>query len=219
MPVLEAVRTYPRHILLTMGASCAVAGFVYIVTAFVLTYATQAVGLPRQLVLNAVIAGAAVQLVGVPSFGALSDRLGRRPVFLFGAAFGSLMAFPFFWLIDSGRPELLMAALVLGTIGPAAMFGPQTSFFAELFGTRVRYSGASLGNQVASVFAGGLSPFVATALLAASRGSPAPIALYMVALGLVSMVSVWAAAETAGLPKSGRLAPATTAPLVTEGRV
>lgn len=219
MPVLEAVRTYPRHILLTMGASCAVAGFVYIVTAFVLTYATQAVGLPRQLVLNAVIAGAAVQLVGVPSFGALSDRLGRRPVFLFGAAFGSLMAFPFFWLSDSGRPELLMAALVLGTIGPAAMFGPQTSFFAELFGTRVRYSGASLGNQVASVFAGGLSPFVATALLAASRGSPAPIALYMVALGLVSMVSVWAAAETAGLPKSGRLAPATTAPLVTEGRV
>jgi MFS family permease len=211
MPVLEVVRAFPRQILLTMGVGCAVAGFVYIMTAFVLTYATQAVGLPRQLILNAVILGAGVQVLGMPAFGALSDRIGRRPVILFGAIFGSAMAFPFFWLIDTGRPELAVAALLLGTIGPAAMFGPQASFFAELFGTHVRYSGISLGYQVASVVSGGLSPFIATALLGASGGSPVPVALYMVALGAITIVSVLLASETSQQPS------ATTAALGTRG--
>jgi MHS family shikimate/dehydroshikimate transporter-like MFS transporter len=184
---------------------------VYILTAFVLTYATQAVGLPRQLVLNAVILGAGVQVLGVPAFGALSDRFGRRPVCLFGAIFGSAMAFPFFWLIDTGRPELAVAALLLGTIGPAAMFGPQASFFAELFETHVRYSGISLGYQVASVVSGGLSPFIATALLGASGGSSVPVALYMVALGPITIVSVLLASETSHLRVyAGSTVPQTT---------
>jgi MFS transporter, MHS family, shikimate and dehydroshikimate transport protein len=198
VPVLDAVRHYPKQILLTIGASSALVAFIYVVTTFVLSYATQTLGLPRQTVLTAVIVGAAVQVVGVPIFGALSDRLGRRPVFLFGALFGTATAFPFFWLVDSGRPELLLVALILGTIGPAAMFGPQASFFAELFGTHVRYTGASIGYQVATVLAGGLTPFIATTLLASSGGSPAPVAAYMIGIGTLSIVGEWAAAETRG---------------------
>src|SRR5262249_54827287 len=155
-----------------------------------------------------VMLGAALQVIGVPVFGALSDRLGRRPVYMLGAGLSVLTAFPFFWLIDSGRPELLIAALVLGTVGPAAMYGPQSSFFAELFGTRGRSCGVSPGYQLATVFAGGLSPVIATALLAASGGSPAPVALYMLALGALSFASVAAAAETW---KVGRYAMASAA--------
>jgi MHS family shikimate/dehydroshikimate transporter-like MFS transporter len=194
MPALDAVRRYPKQILLTVGASSSLVATVYVVTTFLLSYATQTLGQPRQLVLTAVLIGAAIQVLGVPAFGALSDRVGRRPVFVFGAVFGTLMAFPFFWLLESGQ---VMLALILGTIGPSAMFGPQASFFAELFGTHVRYSGASIGYQLATVIAGGLTPFIATALLTAS-GSTTPIAWYMVTLGALSVASVWAATETRG---------------------
>jgi MHS family shikimate/dehydroshikimate transporter-like MFS transporter len=193
-PLLDALRTHPKQIVLAMGATAALVAFVYVATTFVLSYATQTLGIARPTVLNAVLVAAAVQVFGVPAFGALSDRVGRRPVFLFGALFGTAMAFPFFWLLESGQVVL---ALVLGTVGPSAMFGPQASFFAELFGTEVRYSGASVGYQLATVLAGGLTPLIATALLTAS-GSTAPIAWYLVALGALSVVSVWAAVETRG---------------------
>jgi len=108
-----------------------------------------------------------------------------------------LFAFPFFWLLDTQRTALVWLAVVLGLgLGHGAMYGPQASFFSELFGTRVRYSGASLGYQLASVFAGGLSPLIATALLAWSGGKPWPIAAYMVAMASITLVSVYLAAET-----------------------
>ncbi len=133
----------------------------------------------------------------MPTFGALSDRIGRRPVYLAGAAFSALFAFPFFWLLDTRQTALVWLAVVLGfSVGHGAMYGPQASFFSELFGTRVRYSGASLGYQLASVFAGGLSPLIATALLSWSGGKPWPIAAYMVAMALITLVSVYLAAET-----------------------
>jgi len=193
-PVLDALRTHPKQIVLAMGASAALVAFVYVVTTFVLSYATQTLGLPRQLVLNAILISAAIQILGVPAFGAVSDRVGRRPVFVFGALFGAFIAFPFFWLIESGH---VMLALILGTVGPSAMFGPQASFFAELFGTEVRYSGASIGYQLASVLAGGLTPLIATALLSAS-GTAAPVAWYMITLCALSVVCVWLASETRG---------------------
>ena len=116
-------------------------------------------------ILVGVILASALQLFSIPAFAALSDRLGRRPVYLAGALFLGLFAFPFFWLVDSGVPVLIWLALVLGLTGVAAMYGPQAAFFSELFGTNVRYSGASLGSQLAAPFAGGLAPLIATALL------------------------------------------------------
>jgi MFS family permease len=117
-------------------------------------------------------------------------------VYLFGAVFSLLFSFPFFWLVDTRDALLVALAIVLGlNLGHGAMYATQASFFSELFGTRVRYSGASLGYQLASVFAGGLSPIIATALLA-QTGSFVPVALYLVFMAVVTVISVWMAAET-----------------------
>ncbi|AKQ66192.1 Permease of the major facilitator superfamily [Myxococcus hansupus] len=196
LPVMEALRTYPKQILLAMGARFAENGFFYIITTFVLSYGTERLGLPRSTLLNGVLVATAVHLVAIPAFGAASDIFGRRPVYLAGAVGCALMAFPFFWLIDTKATGLIWLAIVLGIIAHAAMYGPQASFFSELFGTRVRYSGASLGYQLASVFAGGLSPVIATALLAQSGGQAWPVSLYMLALAAVTLVSVYLSAET-----------------------
>lgn len=195
-PVFEALRTYPRQILLAMGARFAENGFFYIVTTFILTYCTERLHLPRSMVLNGVLVATSVHLVAIPTFGAASDRFGRRPVYLGGAVACGVLAFPFFWLVDTKETGLIWLAIVLGIIAHAAMYGPQASFFSELFGTRVRYSAASLGYQLASVFAGGLSPVIATALLAQSGGKAWPISLYVVGLALVTLVSVYLSAET-----------------------
>ncbi len=192
IPVLEAVRHYPRQILLAMGARFAENGFFYIITTFVLTYGTERLELPRSTVLNGVLVATAVHLVAIPA----SDALGRRPVYLAGAVACGLLAFPFFWLLDTRETGLIWLAISLGIVGHAAMYGPQASFFSELFGTRVRYSGASLGYQLASVFAGGLSPVIATALLARFGGQSWPISVYMLGLAAVTIVSVLLSAET-----------------------
>ena len=195
LPVLEVLRTYPRQILLAMGARFAENGFFYIVTTFVLTYGTS-VGMARSDMLTAVLVATCVHLVAIPCFGALSDVLGRRPVYMAGAVMGALLAFPFFQLIATKQTGLIWLAISLGVIAHGAMYGPQASFFSELFGTRVRYSGASLGYQLASVFAGGLSPLIATALLSGAKGEAWPVSVYMVGLALITIVSVYLSAET-----------------------
>jgi MHS family shikimate/dehydroshikimate transporter-like MFS transporter len=197
LPLLDAVRAHLGNILLAMGARVAENGFFYIYSVFALVYVTEQLGLSRSTILNGVLLATVCELFAIPAFGALSDYVGRRPVYMAGAAFSALFAFPFFWLLDTQQTALVWLAVVLGlSLGHGAMYGPQASFFSELFGTRVRYSGASLGYQLASVFAGGLSPLIATALLAWSGGKPWPIAAYMVAMALITLVSVYLAAET-----------------------
>jgi MFS family permease len=163
-----------------------------------LTYATlPAIGFSSSTALNAVSIAAFIQIFTIPAFGILSDRLGRRPIYLFGAIFTGLFAFPFFWLIEASSTGLLVLSMILAlSVGHAAMYAPQASFVAELFGTRVRYSGLSLGYQLASVIAGGLSPMIATGLLS-KTGSSAPIALYIILMAVITTVSVYMAAETA----------------------
>lgn len=195
-PVLEVLRLHPRNVLLAMGARFAENAFFYIFTVFVLTYGTKQLGLSNATMLNGVLLGSAVQFLVMPLFGALSDRIGRRPVYLGGAIFLALFAFPFFSLVDGKNATVIALAITLGLAAHAAMYGPQAAFFAELFGTRVRYTGASLGYQLASPLAGGLAPLIATALLEWSGGSPWPVALYLLVMSAITIVSVWLAAET-----------------------
>jgi MFS family permease len=195
-PILEVLQRYPRQVLLAMGARVAENGAFYVYSTFLLVYATQKVGMDRSIVLNGLLVASAVELVAIPVFGGLSDRLGRRPVYLFGAVVTALFAFPLFWLFDTGSTPLVWLALIVAlTLSHGAMYAPQAAFLSELFGTRVRYSGASLGAQLASVLAGGLSPFIATGLLR-QYGSGGPLALYVIAMAVITIVSVLLATET-----------------------
>ena len=195
MPIIDVLRTYPKAVLIAMGLRVAENGSFYVFSVFVLAYVTEQLGLPNSLVLAGVMIASAIELFAIPFYGALSDRVGRKPVYLGGAVFSLLFAFPFFWLVNTEVTVLIWLAIVLALVGGhAAMYGPQASFFSELFGTRVRYSGASLGYQLASVFAGGLSPFIATALLAAFGYGA--VALYLAFMALITIVAVVLATET-----------------------
>ncbi len=197
MPIIDVLRTYPKNVLLAMGMRISENGAFYIFTVFVLSYVTEQLGLTQDVALNGVIIAAAIGLFAIPFWGWLSDRVGRRPIYLLGAGFSLLFAFPFFWIVDLKVVGLIWLAIVLSVnIGHDAMYGPQAAYFSELFGTRVRYSGASLGYQLASVLAGGLSPFIAAALLTWAGGEPWPVALYMAVMALISVVAVLLARET-----------------------
>jgi metabolite-proton symporter len=193
-PVIEVLRTHPREVLLAAGARFAENGAFYIYSVFMLVYGTQKVGLDRQTILDGILVASAVAMFTIPFFGALSDRLGRRPVYLFGAIWTALFAYPLFRLFDTGSTPLVWLALVIALVcGHSPMYGPQAAFFSELFDARVRYSGASLGSQLSTVVAGGFSPFIATALLPYGRGA---LASYVIAMALVTIVSVLLATET-----------------------
>ena len=195
-PIIEVIRMYPKQVLLAMGARFAENGGFYIYSVFVITYATQVVKFNQQTVLYGILIGAALELLAIPFFGALSDRLGRRPVYLFGAIVTAVFAYPLFWLIDTGSTAALWSGIAIAfVLSHAAMYAPQAAFLSELFGARVRYSGASLGAQLASVFAGALAPLIATGLLRAGYGGGA-IALYVIGLAVVTIVSVVLATET-----------------------
>ena len=195
MPIIDVVRTHPKNVLLAMGMRVAENGTFYIITAFVLTYVVEELGLEQNTGLTGVIIASLIGLFTIPFFGSLSDRVGRRPLYMFGAVFSLLFAFPFFWLLNTEVAPLIWLAIVLGVnIGHDTMYGPQAAYFSELFGTRVRYSGASLGYQLASVFAGGFAPLISVALLA--RYGYGAVSIYMAVLALITVVSVVLASET-----------------------
>ncbi|HVO18635.1 MAG TPA: MFS transporter [Anaeromyxobacter sp.] len=197
MPLVEALTRHPKNILLAMGARFAENGLFYLFTTFSLTYIATQLKMDRTVALNGLLIAAFVCVFAAPLWGALSDRIGRRPVYVWGAIACGLLAFPFYAMLSTKSPGMVWLAILLPMmLGHAAMYGPQASFLSELFSARVRYSGASLGYQLASVFAGGLSPLIATGLLAWGGGRPWPVALYMIGLVLITVVSVALAAET-----------------------
>ena len=199
IPVVVAIRQHPKNLLVAMGMRFAENGLYYIITVFSLTYVVTALKLPRAALLPALTINYAIGLAAMPFYGWVSDKVGRRGVYLFGAVMCGILSFPFFWMLDKSalNPFWGWAAIILiGQLGHSAMYGPQASFFAELFPAKVRYSGASLGYQFASIFAGGMALPVSTALLAWSHNKPWPVSLYMILFVLITVVSVIFAEET-----------------------
>ncbi len=180
LPIVAVLRHHWRDVLIAMGARMAENISYYVITAFILVYATTAADVSKQSALNTVLIASAVHFAVIPAWGALSDRIGRRPVYLLGAAGVGLWMFPFFMLIDTGDFGSLLLAVTVGLVLHGAMHAPQAAFFSEMFATRMRYSGASIGAQFASVAAGAPAPLIATALLD-KYDSSTPISLYVIA--------------------------------------
>jgi metabolite-proton symporter len=187
-PMREAIRRHPREIVLAALLRMVEQAPFYLFTTFVFDYGREVLDMPRDFLLTAVMAGACTSFVALPYFGHLSDRIGRRRMYLIGAATIGVYGFVYFTLFDTGSKPLIFAAIVLSMIPHAMVYGPQAALIAELFPGRLRYSGASIGYQLASLIAGGPAPLVATALLTATRSGYA-IAAYILVCALVSLVA------------------------------
>lgn len=195
-PMLEVFRRVPNTVLIAIGMKISEVAWVYVLTVFSIVYATTKLGLPRSLILNGIIVGALLELVTLPLAGALSDRFGRKPIYLAGVVLSIASAFPVFWLLGTRDPLFVVGGLALVmNLTHAIGFGIGASWMPELFGTRVRYTGASLGCQVSAALSGGFAPIIATALLAWA-GATWPVSLYLIALGLLAAAAVIAAKET-----------------------
>ncbi|MEU7577114.1 MFS transporter [Streptomyces sp. NPDC041068] len=196
-PVVEVFRRSWREVLTAIGTRFGENISYYILTAFVLVYVTVHLELPKSDALNAVLIGSAFHFVTIPLWGALSDRIGRRPVTLIGALGMAGWAFAFFAMLDSRSFPVIALAVTVGLLFHGAMYGPQAAFISELFDTKVRYSGASMGSQLASIIGGALAPIIAVELLK-DFDSALPVALYMCFAALVTAVTVRLARETRG---------------------
>ncbi|MCY1496054.1 Proline/betaine transporter [compost metagenome] len=201
MPVVEVLLKQPKQILMVLGLRLAEGGASYIFFAFSLAYGAY-LGIPNSVMLEGLTISMMIVTVTALAYGRLSDRLGRRTVYMAGAVGLMLVAFPFFWLIDTREPSLVLLAYVLAdSVVLAAMVGVQPSYMAELFKTEVRYSGMGIGRELSSVIGGGVAPMIATALLAKYH-SATPVAIYLILLGLATVVTLMFTPET--LPREAR---------------
>ena len=197
MPIMEVIRMYPKEVLIAMGMRMAENISYYIFTVIVLTYAADYAAIDKAVILKALLIGAAIQFFVVPVIGALSDRVGRRPLYLIGAVGVGLWTFVFFDLVDTKDPNKILLAVVVGLVLHSFMYAPQAAFFSELFGTSVRYTGASVGYQLASIFAGALAPIIALKLLGdVDQANTTAVGIYVAIASVITIIAVLFAKET-----------------------
>ncbi len=197
-PVGEVVGKNTRNFLIAIGLKLSEVSWVYMLSVFIVGYATTKLGLPKPMILDAVLYAALFELVSLPLFGWLADKIGRRPLFILGALFTIAFAFPLFWMIDSKSTALIFAAVMIAmNFGHGMMFGIESCYFPELFGPRVRYSGASFGFQASAAIGGGFAPIIATAMVGYFGGTTG-VSVMMIILALITLMAALAARETRG---------------------
>jgi metabolite-proton symporter len=195
VPVLDLLRTSSKQVLLTCGAYLTCGVTFYVLVTFNLTYGTQELGLSQSTMLALVLISSAFMFFALPTFGALSDKVGRRPVYLAGAVGMGLMAFPLFWLLNTKIFVLMLLGYLLAVLAFSMSYGALGALFSEVFNSRVRYSGFSLGYQLGVILGGALVPIIATELLNIFGGYW-PVAVYLISMAVVSFVSVLLLTET-----------------------
>jgi metabolite-proton symporter len=198
-PVVEVFRRRPRELLLASTSFIANTAIGYVFLAYLLSYGTSVLKVSRNLMLVVVIVGSVTWLASIVGSAVWSDRIGRRPVYLVGSVLLVVWSIPFFLLVDTRVPALLIVAVVVLNLGLGASYGPQSALFAEMFEPRYRYSGASFSYAVGAVLGGGFAPLVAAALQS-STGTSLSVSAYMVVVGLISLVAVLAIRETRERP-------------------
>ena len=193
-PVLEAIRKYPKRIILAAGAFLSVQVTYYILIAFMLTYGVTSANMSRDDMLLAVLIASALQVPTQFIFASYSDRHGRRGIFMLGAVLTGLWAFALFPLVDTGNFWLILMAMTIGFVFLGMMYGPQAAFFTELFSTEVRYSGASLGYQLGAIIGGAFAPVIAVTLW--TEYSIFWVSVYIAFASLLALLSVSMLPET-----------------------
>jgi MFS transporter, MHS family, shikimate and dehydroshikimate transport protein len=198
-PLVEVLTLRRRSFLTAVGLKLSEISYVSIAGVFAISYVTGKLGLPRAVILNALLLSAVLALPAIPTFGWLSDRIGRKAMFYASCLFAIAFAFPMFWLFDTKEPLIITVAVVAAIIfGQIIGFGVGASWYSELFAARLRYSGASLGFQIGAAISGGLTPFAAATFLAWTGGPTWPISAYLIVLALITAAAAVAAPETAG---------------------
>ncbi len=188
VPAIEVLKRQPKQVFLSMFARTAEQAPAYIYLAFVFAYGTQVLHVQRDFLLTALITAGLISFVTIPVAGALSDRFGRKRIYIIGSVLTGIFGFIYFAMLDSLIPAVMFLGIVLSFVPHDLMYGPQAALIAEGFTPRLRYSGASIGYQLASITAGGPAPLIATALLAA-YGSGYVIAIYIAICAVVSIVA------------------------------
>jgi metabolite-proton symporter len=199
VPIVETLRHHKRAVALAVGLKVVETAPFYILSTFVISYATNQIGFDKVTALNAVTIGTLVSTAAIPLMGLLADRVGRKPLYVAGTVALIAFAFPYFWLLSLKSAFWLTAATVVGL---GLLWAPVTAvlgtLYSEIFATEVRYTGVTLGYQIGAAAAGGTAPLVATALLRAYGDSYVPVALYVMATGLISLGCILITRETKG---------------------
>ena len=201
VPVIALIKAMPKRLVLVMVANGVLAFNIYVVQTYSLSYIAEK-GVAKSVALGAVLVGCAVGALAIPLVGTLSDRTGRKPVYIGVSAFCALVPFPFFWLLDTANVALIIIAFALALGGCLAMFGSQAAYYSELFPAEYRFSGFALGREIPGALLAGPAPVISVGLVTLGSGSPTLLAIAMVVVAVAGLLAVVALPETRGVDLS-----------------